>query len=52
MMPSQEQWMYKHMLISRLFEEAIEKIHMEGKTPAFNMANGPITSEMHLSNGQ
>ncbi|MFT6471863.1 MAG: pyruvate dehydrogenase E1 component alpha subunit [Neptuniibacter pectenicola] len=54
MIPSQEQekWMYKHMLISRFFEEAIEKIYMEGKTPAFNMANGPIPGEMHLSNGQ
>ena len=54
MKPSQEQqvWMYKHMLISRFFEEAIEKIYMEGKTPAFNMANGPIPGEMHLSNGQ
>jgi len=54
MKPSQEQqvWMYRHMLISRFFEEAIEKIYMEGKTPAFNMANGPIPGEMHLSNGQ
>lgn len=54
MKPSQEQeiWMYKHMLISRFFEEEIEKIYMEGKTPAFNMANGPIPGEMHLSNGQ
>ncbi len=54
MKPSQEQelWMYKHMLISRFFEETIEKIYMEGKSPAFNMANGPIPGEMHLSNGQ
>ncbi|MDF2181962.1 thiamine pyrophosphate-dependent dehydrogenase E1 component subunit alpha [Neptuniibacter sp. CAU 1671] len=44
--------MYKHMLISRFFEETIEKIYMEGKSPAFNMANGPIPGEMHLSNGQ
>ncbi|MBN1005541.1 thiamine pyrophosphate-dependent dehydrogenase E1 component subunit alpha [Amphritea pacifica] len=54
MKPSQEQqvWMYKHMLVSRFFEEVIEKIYMEGKSPAFNMANGPIPGEMHLSNGQ
>lgn len=54
MKPTQEQeiWMYTHMLISRYFEESIEKIYMEGKTPAFNMANGPIPGEMHLSNGQ
>lgn len=25
---------------------------MEGKTPAFDMADGPIPGEMHLSNGQ
>lgn len=54
MKPSKEQqvWMYEHMLVSRYFEECIEKIYMEGKTPAFNMANGPIPGEMHLSNGQ
>lgn len=54
MKPSKEQkvWMYEQMLVSRYFEEAIEKIYMEGKTPAFNMANGPIPGEMHLSNGQ
>lgn len=44
--------MYKNMVISRFFEETIEKIYMEGKTPAFNMAKGPIPGEMHLSNGQ
>lgn len=49
---NQEIWMYRHMVISRLFEEAIEKIYMEGKSPAFNMAKGPIPGEMHLSNGQ
>ncbi|MDD1780294.1 thiamine pyrophosphate-dependent dehydrogenase E1 component subunit alpha [Enterovibrio sp. ZSDZ35] len=54
MKPNKEQqlWMYEHMLISRYFEECIEKIYMEGKSPAFNMANGPIPGEMHLSNGQ
>lgn len=49
---AQKRWMYRHMLISRRFEEAIERIYFEGKTPAFNMANGPIPGEMHLSNGQ
>ncbi|MDD1792231.1 thiamine pyrophosphate-dependent dehydrogenase E1 component subunit alpha [Enterovibrio sp. ZSDZ42] len=54
MTPSKEQqiWMYEHMLVSRYFEERIEAIYMEGKSPAFNMANGPIPGEMHLSNGQ
>ncbi len=54
MLPTYEQklWMYEHMLISRYFEEVIEKIYLEGKTPVFNMADGPIPGEMHLSNGQ
>lgn len=54
MLPTYEQklWMYEHMLISRYFEEQIEQIYLEGKTPVFNMANGPIPGEMHLSNGQ
>lgn len=54
MLPTTQQklWMYEHMLISRFFEEAMESIYMEGKTPVFNMAEGPIPGEMHLSNGQ
>ncbi|MEX0808889.1 MAG: thiamine pyrophosphate-dependent dehydrogenase E1 component subunit alpha [Dongiaceae bacterium] len=54
MQPTREQklWMYENMLVSRFFEETIEKIYLEGKTPAFNMAAGPIPGEMHLSNGQ
>ncbi|MGV2872202.1 thiamine pyrophosphate-dependent dehydrogenase E1 component subunit alpha [Colwellia sp. E150_009] len=49
---SQRIWMYRNMLISRYMEERIEAIYMEGKKPVFNMANGPIPGEMHLSNGQ
>ena len=45
-------WMYHNMVTSRKFETIIEKIYMEGKSPVFNMANGPIPGEMHLSNGQ
>jgi len=54
MQPNAEQKirMYEHMLVSRYFEESIQKAYLEGKTPAFNMANGPIPGEMHLSNGQ
>ncbi len=54
MLPTRDQklWMYEHMLISRFFEETIEAIYLEGKKPIFNMANGPIPGEMHLSNGQ
>ncbi len=50
--PSQRLWMYEQMLTSRYMEESIERIYMEGKTPVFNMAKGPIPGEMHLSNGQ
>lgn len=54
MTPSKDEqlWMYRTMLTSRRFEEAIAKIYFEGKTPVFNMANGPIPGEMHLSDGQ
>ena len=48
----EQHWMYRNMVTSRKYEEAIEAIYMEGKTPAFNMADGPIPGEMHLSNGQ
>lgn len=44
--------MYDKMMVSRFFEEAMEAIYMEGKSPVFNMAEGPIPGEMHLSNGQ
>jgi len=52
--PTREQkfWMYRNMLVSRFHEEVIEQIYLEGKKPVFNMANGPIPGEMHLSNGQ
>lgn len=54
MTPTRQQqlWMYEKMVVSRRFEEAITTIYMEGKKPVFNMANGPIPGEMHLSNGQ
>lgn len=45
---SQRLWMYEQMLTSRYMEETIERIYMEGKTPVFNMAKGPIPGEMHL----
>jgi len=54
MKPTAEQrlWMYRNMVLSRYLETRIESIYMEGKTPVFNMASGPIPGEMHLSNGQ
>ncbi|MCA1845798.1 MAG: pyruvate dehydrogenase (acetyl-transferring) E1 component subunit alpha, partial [Actinobacteria bacterium] len=54
MPPTAEQcrWMYETMLLSRAFEEAIAAVYFEGKQPVFNMADGPIPGEMHLSDGQ
>ncbi|HVA38241.1 MAG TPA: thiamine pyrophosphate-dependent dehydrogenase E1 component subunit alpha [Candidatus Dormibacteraeota bacterium] len=54
MLPTREQklWMYERMVASRYFEDTIEAIYLEGKTPVFNMASGPIPGEMHLSKGQ
>lgn len=45
-------WMYEMMVKSRYFEETMEEVYMEGKTPAFNIGAGTIPGEMHLSNGQ
>ncbi len=45
-------WMLETMLVSRLYEDAIKEAYMEGKSPRFNMADGPIPGEMHLSSGQ
>jgi acetoin:2,6-dichlorophenolindophenol oxidoreductase subunit alpha len=52
--PTAEQkiWMYRHMLLSRAYENTLQTIYMEGKTPVFNMAHGTIPGEMHLSQGQ
>lgn len=45
-------WMYEMMVKSRYFEETMEKVYMEGKTPTFNIGAGTVPGEMHLSNGQ
>lgn len=51
--PSQDLlWMYQKMVTSRAYEEFMREAYLEGKTPVFNMAEGPIPGEMHLSNGQ
>lgn len=47
-----QKWMYQNMVKSRYFEECTEHAYLEWKQPVFNMANGPIPGEMHLSNGQ
>lgn len=54
MRPEREKqlWMYRMMVKSRHFEQCIKRAYLEGKQPVFNMANGPIPGEMHLSDGQ
>lgn len=54
MLPEREQrlWMYATMVKSRAYEQAIKPAYLEGKQPVFNMANGLIPGEMHLSDGQ
>ena len=44
--------MHHQMVRIRIFEETIQKIYMEGKTPAFDISAGPIPGEMHLAAGQ
>ncbi|MEK6719454.1 MAG: thiamine pyrophosphate-dependent dehydrogenase E1 component subunit alpha [Chloroflexota bacterium] len=44
--------MHYEMIRIRLFEETIQKVYFEGKTPAFDIAAGTVPGEMHLSAGQ
>lgn len=44
--------LHRQMIRIRLFEEALVKVYMEGKTPAFDIAAGPVPGEMHLAAGQ
>jgi acetoin:2,6-dichlorophenolindophenol oxidoreductase subunit alpha len=53
MASKQEQLEMHHQMVRiRLFEETIQKVYMEGKTPAFDIAAGPVPGEMHLAAGQ
>lgn len=45
-------WMYSAMFQSRQYETALKGLYLEGKTPLFNMAKGPLPGELHLSSGQ
>src|SRR5690625_2271375 len=45
-------WMYETMVKIRYYEETMEEVYMEGKTPAFNIGAGTVPGEMHLANGQ
>jgi TPP-dependent pyruvate/acetoin dehydrogenase alpha subunit len=43
--------LHQAMVRSRTYEEALQRVYMEGKTPVFNIAAGPIPGELHLSIG-
>lgn len=44
--------MHRQMVRIRLFEETVQQVYLEGKTPAFDIAAGPVPGEMHLAAGQ
>ncbi len=44
--------MHHQMVRIRLFEETIQQVYFEGKSPAFDIAAGPVPGEMHLAAGQ
>ena len=44
--------MHRQMVRIRIFEETLVEVYMEGKTPAFDIAAGPVPGEMHLAAGQ
>lgn len=44
--------MYEKMLLIRTFEETMQQVYLEGKSPAFDIGSGPVPGEMHLAAGQ
>jgi len=52
--PSRDElmWMYFNMVLSRRYERMMDRVYMEGKSPVFDMAKGPVPGQMHLSDGQ
>jgi TPP-dependent pyruvate/acetoin dehydrogenase alpha subunit len=53
-MPTNDVLRSRHhqMVRIRVFEETLVKVYLEGKTPAFDIAAGPVPGEMHLAAGQ
>ena len=53
-MPSEQalREMHHQMVRIRLFEQTLKSVYMEGKSPAFDIAAGPVPGEMHLAAGQ
>jgi len=54
MQPSNDKllWMYGTMAKVRYYEDSMAAAYMEGKSPKFDIAAGPVPGEMHLSAGQ
>jgi TPP-dependent pyruvate/acetoin dehydrogenase alpha subunit len=44
--------LHRQMVRARVFEETMQQVYQEGKTPAFDIAAGPVPGEMHLAAGQ
>ncbi len=44
--------LHRQMVRIRIFEETMVSVYQEGKTPAFDIAAGPVPGEMHLAAGQ
>ena len=44
--------LHRQMVRARVFEETIQSVYLEGKTPVFDIAAGPVPGEMHLAAGQ
>lgn len=43
--------MYRKMVLSRAFDDAMIALYWVGKTPIFAFGNGPLPGELHCSNG-
>ncbi|HSK21586.1 MAG TPA: thiamine pyrophosphate-dependent dehydrogenase E1 component subunit alpha [Egicoccus sp.] len=44
--------LHRQMVRIRRFEQTLQQAYLEGKTPAFDIAAGPVPGEMHLAAGQ
>jgi acetoin:2,6-dichlorophenolindophenol oxidoreductase subunit alpha len=51
LMPEMRREMYRQMVRSRAFDDAMIGLYWVGKTPIFAFANGPLPGELHCSNG-
>lgn len=45
-------WMYEQMVKIRYYEDQMVEAYTEGKSPVFNIGEGPVPGEMHLATGQ